>query len=286
MAAPALWAGQDGGTLAKLRQSGVITIGHRQAEPPFSYVVDGKPTGYSTELCVAIVERLAKKLGLPRISIDYVPVSSATRFVMMRTGKIDMECAATTNTAERRKLVAFSYPHFLSATRFVSLKTANLHRVGDLAGRSVAATSGTVNLDQLNAVNRQRGLNISVLLNKENEESFAMVTSGKASAYVMDDILLAGLVAGSADPQLYEISQEALSAPEPYGLLLPHDDETFIAAVNESLRSIYESGEIRQLYSRWFEEPIPPQGQRMNLPLSAELRAVFEKPGYMTDHLR
>lgn len=265
-------------TLEKIRQSGEVMIGHRQAEPPFSYVVGEQPTGYSLELCSRIVDLLAQRLNLPEIKIRYQVVSSATRFVMMRAGKIDMECAATTNNAERRKLVAFSYPHFVTATRFVALKESGITRLADLAGRSVAATTGTVNLDQLNAVNREKGLNISVLLNKENASSFAMVTSGKASAFVMDDILLAGQIAAAANPEAYVISQDTLSRPEPYGILLPLGDTAFKDAVNESIRTIYASGEIYRLYEKWFEQPIPPKGQNMKLPVSPELRAVFDTP--------
>lgn len=265
-------------TLEKIRQTGVIQIGHRVAEPPFSYLVDQQPTGYSLELCSQIVDLLAKRLNLPAIKIQYMVATSATRFVMIRSGKIDMECAATTNNAERRKLVAFSYPHFITATRFVSLKEANLRTISDLAGHSVAATTGTVNLEQLNAANRERKLNISVLLNKENADSFAMVTHGRASAFVMDDILLAGQIAAAANPEAYVISKETFSRPEPYGILLPLGDTAFRDAVNDSIRTIYASGEIYRLYEKWFEQPIPPKGQNMKLPISPELRAVFETP--------
>ncbi|WP_234906009.1 amino acid ABC transporter substrate-binding protein [Affinirhizobium pseudoryzae] len=265
-------------TLEKIRETGVIRIGHRQSEPPFSYIVNEEPTGYSLELCSRIVDLMAERLNLPKIKIEYLVVSSATRFVMMRSGKIDMECAATTNNAERRKLVAFSFPHFVTATRFVSLKEAKIQKIADLAGRSVAATTGTVNLDQLNAINRERGLNISILLNKENAGAFSMVTSGKASAFVMDDILLAGQIAAATNPEAYVLSQETFSRPEPYGILLPLGDTAFKEAVNESIRTIYASGEIYRMYEKWFEQPIPPKGQNMKLPMSPELRAVFDTP--------
>lgn len=265
-------------TLARIAESGTIRIGHRLAEAPFSYVIDGQPTGYSTELCEKVVAQIASKLKLPEIKVQFVPISAATRFVMMRAGKIDMECAATTNTAERRKLVAFSYPHFLTATRFVSLKKSNLERIGDLAGHSVAATTGTINLEQLNSINRQRGLNISVLLNKENKDAFAMVSNGKAAAFVMDDILLAGHVAGAPDPEDYAISAETFGPPEPYGIMLPLNDENFKKAVNDSLKNIYESGEIFDLYKKWFESPIPPGQQNLRLKMSVELRNILEHP--------
>lgn len=265
-------------TLAKIRETGRITIGHRVAELPFSYLVDGKPTGYSIELCQKIVEGLTTRLGLPSITTDYIPVTAATRFIMMRTGKIDMECAATTNNAERRRLVEFSYPHFVTATRYVAKRSEHLNTLSDLSGHSVAATTGTVNLEQLNAINRSKGLNISVLLNKEHSEAFNMVESGRASAFVMDDILLAGLVAASRDPAAYSISSEALSRPEPYGFLLPLGDMAFKDEVNAILRQIYTSAEITRIYERWFQSPVPPAGLNMTLPMSAELKAVFTDP--------
>lgn len=265
-------------TLAKIQKTGTIVIGHRAAEPPFSYMVGGVPTGYSVELCLHIVKDIARTLGMSDIKVEYVPLSSATRFVMVKSHRVDMECAATTNNAERRKLVAFSYPHFVTATRFVSLKSSNIHSIADLAGRSVAATTGTVNLEQLNSVNRQRKLNISVMLNKENSDSFALVANGKASAFVMDDILLAGQVAASTKPDDYAISEETFSLPEPYGILLPLGDDAFKAAVNKSLKAFFTGRDIHDLYTKWFERPIPPYGQNMNLPMSPELKSVFAEP--------
>jgi glutamate/aspartate transport system substrate-binding protein len=265
-------------TLDKIRKTGVVTIGHRQSELPFSYVANGRPTGYSIELCERIVQGLSQKLGLPKIDIQFVPATAATRFVLMRSGKIDMECAATTNNAERRKMVEFSLPHFVTATRFVSLTSSHIDKIADLAGKSVASTTGTINIEQLNTINRSRGLNISVLINKEHKDAFAMVESGKASAFVMDDILLAGLVAASANPSDFTISSEALSRPEPYGILLPAGDLAFKSAVNEILTRIYVSGEINDIYNRWFMSPVPPSGLNMKLPMSPELKSGFADP--------
>lgn len=271
-------AQESSDTLAKIKKTGTVTIGHRVSEPPFSYLVAGQATGYTVEICQRVVKDIASTLGIPNLKIEYVSVTSATRFVMVKSRRIDMECAATTNNAERRKIVAFSYPHFVTATRFVSLKSSNIHTIADLAGRSIAATTGTVNLEQLNAINRQRMLNISVLLNRENSDSFNMVTNGKASAFVMDDILLAGQIAASSKPDDYVISEETFSPPEPYGILLPLGDDAFKAVVNASLEKLFTSKDIQELYSKWFERPIPPLGQNMKLPMSPELKAVFSKP--------
>lgn len=204
-------------TLAKIAQTGKIVIGHRLDERPFSYVADGKVTGYSIDICLRIVDALRETLKLDRIAVEYVPVTTARRFIMIGNGSIDLECAATTNNAERRKQAEFSYPHFVTETRFVSRTAEGLNNIADLAGHSVVSTTGTVSVEQLNALNRTRRLNISVILIRGHQEAFDMVATGRASAFVMDDILLASLIAASSDPSAFAISREALSRPEPYG---------------------------------------------------------------------
>ena len=275
-AAPAIPAE---GTLARIAQTKTVTIGHREDAVPFSYRgPDGTIIGYSTELCQRIAERIRVELGLDELKVAYVPSSAATRFVLVKSGAVDLECTTTTNTPERRKLVDFSYPHFITATRFVSKKRDGLDTIQSLAGRSVASTTGTVNIEQLQALNRAKSLNISVMLAKAHTQAFALVEADRASAFVMDGILLAALVASSADPQAYTISTETFGPPEPYGILVPKDDEAFRAVVDAALEEIYTSGEIFEIYDKWFNAPIPPDGQNLNLPISAELQAVFDNP--------
>ncbi|NWJ23649.1 amino acid ABC transporter substrate-binding protein [Rhizobium sp. RM] len=272
-------AADDTGTLERISQSGKIRIGYREAEPPFSYQLpDGKIVGFSTDLCQTIAEDVRKKLGLNKLDIEYVKATPATRFILVKSGQIDLECAATTNNAERRKMVDFSYPNFMTATQFLSRSADHLTKISDLAGRSVTSASGTVNIEQLNAVNRQKGLNISVMPTKTNEESFELVASGKASAFVMDGILLAALAATSENPDLYSLSEDTLSAPEPYGLMFRRDDPAFKAAVNTSLRRIFTSKTINDLYTKWFTSPIPPNGMNLKLPMTSTLRQAYNNP--------
>lgn len=265
-------------TLARIARTGMVVIGHRQGEVPFSYVSGGQVTGYSTEICLRVIEAMRPALGLDRLEVAFVPVTTATRFIMIGSGRIDLECAATTNTAERRKLAEFSYPHFVTATRFVSRRKDGLATLADLAGRSVVSTTGTINVEQLNALNRERHLNISVILSRSHQEAFDLVRSGRASAFVMDDILLAGLVASSSEPEAFVISQEALSDPDPYGILMPPGDLAFKALFNREMRRLFESGEMALIYDRWFTQPMPPDGRTMNLPLSDDMQAVFAAP--------
>lgn len=278
LAAPAYHTASADSVLDKIAQTGRIAIGHREGELPFSYVAGGKVTGYTIDICLRVIDHLKQELGLPRIDVNYVPVTTASRFILVANGLIDMECGSTTNNAERRKLAEFSYPYFITATRFVSRKADRLSTIADLAGRSVVSTTGTVNVEQLNAVNRARNLNISVILRRSHQESFNMVAAGQASAFVMDDILLASLMASSSAPDEFEISREAFNPPQPYGIVMPPGDLTFKEAVNRAMYALFRSGEIETIYEKWFTKPIPPEGRNLHMPLSAELRAIFEDP--------
>ncbi|HEY0294392.1 MAG TPA: amino acid ABC transporter substrate-binding protein [Bordetella sp.] len=265
-------------TLAKIASTHRIIIGHRQSELPFSYVANGKVIGYAIDICQKVVEGLQKQLNLDHIEIDYQLVATATRFIQLNSGNIDLECATTTNNAERRKIAEFSYPYFFTATRYVAKKQAGLHTIADLAGHSVVSTTGTIDVDQLNAVNLAQHLNISVLLRRTHSDSFQLVENGQASAFVMDDILLAGLVASSGHPGDYTISQDAFNRPEPYGILIPAGDIAFKSAVDRVLRTLYASHEIDQLYAKWFMQPIAPDGRNLKLPMSPELRDWLAAP--------
>lgn len=265
-------------TLSRIASTGEITIGHRASEAPFSYEVDGQPTGYAVDLCLQVIEGLEEALGLTDIQVNYVPVTPANRFIFIRNGDVDIECGVTTNTPERRRQAAFSYPNFLTATRYVSLAEQHMDSVQDLAGRSVVSTTGTINIGQLNELNRTEGLNISVMLSRNHEEAFAMVASGQASAFVMDEILLAGLVSSATDPGAFHISKATLSSAEPYGLMMPPDDPVFVELVNQQLSKFYQSEGIQALYAKWFLQPVPPDNRVLNLPLAPELAAIFANP--------
>ncbi len=275
---PAATAAEEG-TLDKIARTKTITIGYRSDEVPFAYrTPDGAAVGYTVELCNRIADHVRATLNLDTINIDYVLATAATRFLLIKTGKIDLECSATTNNAERREQVAFSYPHFITATRFVAKKSSNLREIKDLAGRTVASTTGTVNIEQLQERNRADKLNISIMLAKQNIEGFSFVENNRASAFVMDGVLLAANVAFSKAPQEYMISSETFGPPEPYGILLRKNDEPFRAVVNDALRTIFVSGEIDEIYNRWFMSPLPPDGRNFNLPMSSELKSAFRDP--------
>ncbi|MCW8280120.1 amino acid ABC transporter substrate-binding protein [Agrobacterium sp. InxBP2] len=266
-------------TLETIARTGIIRLGYADRNIPFSYLGTGpEPIGYSIELCLKVVDSIREKLDLPGLKVDFVKRTPSNRITLLNDGTIDMECVASTNTEERRKAVWFSYSHFITGTRYVALKSSGLNTVADLAGRTVVVTTGTINISQLNVLNRKLGLNIAVLQNDSTEGGFEMVTENRASAFVMDDILLRSFVAETGRPEDYAISNEYLAPPQPYGLMLRHGDTGFRDAVNEALGEIYTSGEIDKIYEKWFNAPIPPNGMNLQRPLPDDLADAFRNP--------
>ena len=266
-------------TLETIARTGIIRLGYADRNIPFSYLGTGpEPIGYSIELCLKVVDSIREKLDLPGLKVDFVKRTPSNRITLLNDGTIDMECVASTNTEERRKAVWFSYSHFITGTRYVALKSSGLNTVADLAGRTVVVTTGTINISQLNVLNRKLGLNIAVLQNDSTEGGFEMVTENRASAFVMDDILLRSFVAETGRPEDYAISNEYLAPPQPYGQMLRHGDTGFRDAVNEALGEIYASGEIEKIYEKWFNAPIPPNGMNLQRPLPDDLADAFRNP--------
>ena len=272
------------GTLKKVKDSGAITIGYRDSSIPFSYLDgDQKPTGYAYEICRKIADAVKENLKLTNLEVKLNPVTSATRIPLIANGTIDLECGAPTNNAERQKQATFTNSHFLTATRYVAKKDKGLDKIDDLKGRTVVSTSGTTNIKQINEANTSKTMGLTILPAKDHAEAFLMVETGRADAFVMDDVLLASLVASSKSPGDYKISTEALSKPEPYGIMLRKDDASFKAVVDAATAKLYESPEGKALYEKWFTKPIPPRDINLNLPLSDALKQAFAKPSDSPD---
>jgi len=266
------------GTLKKIKDTGAITLGHRESSLPFSYYDDRQQVvGYAMDLCYRIVDGVKKELKLDKLDVRLNPVTSATRIPLMANGTIDLECGSTTNNLERQKQVSFTITHFVTANRFVSKKSANLKSVDDLKGKNVVSTSGTTNIKQITEIGAQKGLNLNILAAKDHAEAFLMVETGRAAAFVMDDILLYSLVAGSKSPKDYVISADALSV-EPYGIMLRRDDAPFKKVVDETMVATYRGGAINAIYDKWFLKPIPPKGINLEVPMSASFNKVIANP--------
>jgi len=272
------------GTLKKIKETGSISIGYRDSSIPFSYLDDKqKPVGFAIDICYKIVDAVKKELKLDKLGVELTSVTASTRIPLLANGTIDLECGSTTNNTERLKQVAFTNTHFLTATRFVSKKSSNIKSIDDLKGKSVASTSGTTNIKQLTDVNAARNLGINIIAAQEHAESFLLVESGRAVAAALDDILLASFVAGSKDPDAYVISTDALSKPEPYGIMLRKDDPAFKKVADDATAALYTSGEGQKIYDKWFMQKIPPKGLNLNSPISAELKKEFAKPSDSPD---
>ena len=272
------------GTLKNIKDTGAITIGFRDSSIPFSYLDDHQqPVGFAMDICGKIVDAIKNELKLDKLEVKLNPVTSSTRIPLLANGTIDLECGSTTNNAERQKQVAFTNTHFLTASRFVAKKANNLSAIDDLKGKSVVSTAGTTNIKQLTEANAARNLGINIIPAKDHAEAFLMVETDRAAAFVMDDILLASLGAGSKDPSAYAISKDAFSKPEPYGIMLRKDDPAFKKLVDAATAKVYTSGEGLKLYDKWFMQKIPPKGLNLNTPIAPELKAEFAKPSDSPD---
>ena len=219
-------------TLQRLSETGTLRVGYGDTAP-FSYQdEDGNVLGYSIELCQRVAAQLQQQLNLPKLDIEYVFRTPGNRVQLLNSGEIDIECNASTNNAERRRSADFSLSHFFVSVRFVALKENQFFTLQDLAGRSVSVARGTVNVGQINQANREQQLNLSVVPVETLQEAFDLVTEGRVAAFAMDDILLSTMIAESEDPSAYSLSEEAVTAEEPLGLLMRQGDQAFVEQVN------------------------------------------------------
>ncbi|MGQ8877587.1 amino acid ABC transporter substrate-binding protein [Delftia sp. NA_296.1] len=269
---------QDSGTLAKIQQAGAITLGYRESSFGFSYL-DGdlKPVGYSMDICRRIVDEVKAQLKLPALQVRLQAVTSANRIPLVANGTVDLECGSTTNLVERQKQVAFSPDIFRYNVRMLVRADSGLRSVADLQGKTVATTAGTTSFRLLREADRGRNLDITNLSGKDHSDSFMLVESGRAQAFVLDDILLAGQIANAKNPQDYLITGESLRT-ENQALMLRKDDAGFKAIVDRVVTGMMQSGEMEKLYNRWFMSPIPPRNININYPLNAETREAFAHP--------
>ena len=270
-------AAQDG-TLKKIKDSGSITIGHRDASIPFSYYDDKqRPVGYALDLCLKIVDAVKAELKMPKLDVKYQLVTSANRIPLMANGTIDLECGSTTNNLARQEQVGFAITHFVTANRWIAKKSANIRSLADLKGKTIVSTAGTTNIKQITEINGQQKLGMNIISANGHPEAFQMVETGRAVAFVMDDILLYSLVATSKTPGDYAISTDALSV-EPYGIMVRKDDAAFKKVVNAAMTNLYKSGRISPIYEKWFLKPVPPKGINLNVPMSDQFKKVVANP--------
>ncbi len=267
-----------GGTLAKVRNAGAITIGYRESSIPFSYLSERKePIGYSVELCKQLVDAIGDAVH-KTLAIKWVPVTSASRFDAVANGQVDLECGSTTSNLERQKRVAFSPTFFVSGTKLLVKKGAPVKTYRDLAGKTVAVTAGTTNEKTMRDLSERFKLGLNIVVSADHAESFGLVKAGKADAFATDDVLLYGFIAedkAAAQGQSpYEVAGDFLSY-DPYGVMYRKDDPQMARLVNDSFQVLAQDGEIERQYKRWFLRRLP-SGVSLDLPMSPQLETILQ----------
>ncbi len=266
------------GTLKKVKETGTITIGHRESSIPFSYLDDKQqPVGYSMELCAKVVDAVKADLKMPNLKVAYQPVTSANRIPLLQNGTIDLECGSTTNSVERQKQVAFGPTYFVINVSAAVKKDSGIKTFADLNGKTVASTSGTTSIPLLRGYEKAKGIDFKELQAKDHAESMQLVATDRAQAFIMDDVLLAGQIANQQNPAAYMILTESLRT-EPYGMMLRRDDPQFKALVDKAVGAVYASGEIEKIYAKWFTSAIPPRNINMNFPQTPAIKEAFKNP--------
>jgi len=266
------------GTLKRIKETGIITVGHRESSIPFSYYDENQNViGYSQEYTNRIVEAVKKELNMPNLKVKYLPITSKTRIPLLQNGSYDIECGSTTNNESRQRQVAFSNTIYITGTRFLVNKNKNIQDIADLKGKNVVTTSGTTSEIMLNKANNTQKLAMRLITPKDHGDAFRTLESGRAVAFLMDDALLAGERSRAADPSKWVIVGKPLSF-EAYGCMLRKDDPQFKTLVDKTIADIQTSGEAENLYTKWFAQPVPPKGANMNLELSPEMKQLFAAP--------
>ena len=259
-------------TLKRVRDYATLTIGVREASVPFSYIDSQKqPQGYSVDLCLRVADAIKSELKLPRLDVRFVPVTSSNRIAMVKDGKVDLECGSTTNTRDRQKEVAFAYTTFVAGIKMLARKSSNISGIEDLRGKTIVVTKGTTSEKMLKQMNEDRVLKLSILEAKDHDESFAAVASGRAVAFPMDDVLLYGLISKAQEPDDFAVVGKFLSV-EPYGIMLRKDEPAFERIVDRTLNEMFQSGEIRRIYARWFST------KELTVPMNQYLKEAFVVP--------
>jgi len=265
------------GRLDQIKSSGTISLGYRDASLPFSYLDDAqKPIGYSMDICYGIVKAVEKSVG-KTLKVNLVPVTSSTRIPLVANGTVDLECGSTTNNLERQKQVSFAPTTFVTANRYVAKKSSNINSLADLKGKTVISTAGTSNIKWTTEANAEQKLGMNIIPAKDHAEAFLTVESGRATAFFMDDVLLAGLVATSRNPAEWVIGKEAYSV-EPYAMIEPKNDPAFKKVVDDAVVAMIKDGTVAKMYDKWFMNPIPPKNVNLNLPMSEPLKKVLANP--------
>ncbi|MCM5678620.1 transporter substrate-binding domain-containing protein [Schlegelella sp. S2-27] len=264
-------------TLKKIKETGKVVMGVRESSSPLSFTLGGgKYAGYHVELCERIIGDIGKQLGT-KPAIEYTPVTSQNRIPLVQNGTVDIECGSTTNNETRQQQVAFGLTTYVTEVRMAVNKKSGIKSIADLKNKTVVTTTGTTSVQHLRKHKRGEGVEFREIYGKDHADSFLILESGRADAFVMDDNLLAGNIANAKNPGDFAIVGEVLSV-EPIAIMIRKDDPAFKKAVDDSIRAAMKSGELNKLYAKWFTQPIPPKNVSVNLPMGDTLKALVAEP--------
>ncbi|MGV3652643.1 MAG: transporter substrate-binding domain-containing protein [Noviherbaspirillum sp.] len=276
--AGAVQAQDMAGTLKKVKDTGSFTIGYRESSIPFSYLDDQqKPIGYAMDLCMRVVDAIKTELKMPDLKLNLQPVTSSNRIPLLQNGTIDMECGSTTNSTTRQQQVSFGPTYFVINVTGAVKKSSNINSLADLNGKTISTTSGTTSVPLLKAYKKTENVQVREIYGKDHAESFLLMADDRAAAFIMDDILLAGQIANSRNPDDYKILPESLRQ-EPYSMMIRKGDTQFKALVDKTVGAIMTSGEIEKIYNKWFTSKIPPKGINLNFPMTPAIKEAFKNP--------
>ncbi|MBI4290722.1 MAG: amino acid ABC transporter substrate-binding protein [Betaproteobacteria bacterium] len=266
------------GTLQKIKDSGKVVMGTRDSSAPLAYTLGGgKYTGYHVELCERIIDSIKRQIKAPAVKIEYVLVTSQNRIPLVENGTVDIECGSTTNNVARQKQVAFGLTTYVTEVRMAVKANSGIKSINQLNGKTVATTTGTTSVQHMRKHERATGIDFKTVFGKDHSDSFLLLESGRADAFVMDDNILAGNIANAKNPKDFVITGEVLSV-EPIAVMFRKDDPAFKKAVDDAIRAMMKSGGLEKLYVRWFQSPIPPRNSSLNMPMGATLKGLIASP--------
>jgi len=266
------------GTLKKIKDAGSISLGHRESSIPFSYYDDkNQVVGYSHEMLLLVVDAVKKKLNMPNLKVNLIPITSQNRIPLIQNGTIDIEAGSTTNNLERQQQANFSDSIFVIGTRLLVKKDSGIKDFPDLKEKNVVVTAGTTSERLIREMNEKNNMGMNIISAKDHGESFLTLQSGRAVAFMLDDALLAGERAKARKPDDFIIVGTPQSK-EAYGMMMRKGDDQFKKLVDEAIAKAETSGVAEKLYQKWFQSPIPPKGLNLNLPLSEDMKALFKSP--------
>jgi len=265
-------------TLAKIKEQGTASMGVRESSGALSYTLgDGKYAGFHVEVCQRVLADIQRSLGMAKLDVKYQPVTSQNRIPLVQNGTVDIECGSTTNNATRQKDVSFAVTTFVEEVRMAVKANSGITAINQLNGKKVATTTGTTSVQLLRRHERAANVNFEEVFGKDHADSFLLLESGRADAFVMDGQILAGNIARSKAPADYRVVGEVLSV-EPIAIMMRKDDPKFKTAVDNSIKAMMASGEIGRLYDKWFMQPIAPTNTRVGLPVSDATKAAWASP--------